>query len=109
MSDIRDQQFGHFNAFEVLEILRDASLPADLSDDNIASIGLRRTRTNTQRETVLTLYTQLGDVDAIFEELGREVPKSSIRAILSNATRDGLIPRDWAMRRRRPRFRRVRP
>jgi hypothetical protein len=87
-----DSPFGRFSAFEVLEILRDAGLPEDLTDDNIARAGLRRTRPNTQRETVLRLYSQLGSVDAIF----------------SNATRDGLIPRDWAVRRWRPRFRRVR-
>lgn len=102
-----DSPFGRFSAFEVKEILRDAGLPEELTDDNIARVGLRRTRPNTQRETVLRLYTRLGEVDAIFDELGGEVPKSSIRAILSRATDDGLIARDWAVRRRRPRFRRV--
>lgn len=107
--DQMDSPFGRFTPFEVLEILRDAGLPEELSDCNLARVGLRRTRPNTQRETVLRLYMRLGNVDAIFDELDREVPKSSIRAILSNATRDGLIPRDWAIRRRRPRFRRVQP
>lgn len=102
-----DSPFGRFSPFEVLEILRDAGLPEVLSDDNIARVGLRRTRPNTQRETVLRLYTRLGTVDAIFDELGGEVPKSSIRAILSRATDDGMIARDWAVRRRRPRFRRI--
>lgn len=102
-----DSPFGRFTPFEVMEILRDAGLPDDLTDENVAQIGLRRTRLNTQRETVLRLYTRLGNVDAIFDELGGEVPKSSIRAILSRATDDGLIPRDWAVRRRRPRFRRT--
>lgn len=103
-----DSPFGRFTPFEVREILRHAGLPEDLTDGNLARIGLRRIRPNTQRETVLRLYTRLGDVDAIFGELGGEVPKSSIRAILSRATDDGLIARDWAVRRRRPRFRRVR-
>jgi hypothetical protein len=104
-----DSPFSLFTPFDVLEILRDAGLPEALTDENVARVGLRRTRPNTQRETVLSLYARLGSVDAIFEELGGEVPKSSIRAILSRATDAGLIARDWATRRRRPRFRRVRP
>jgi hypothetical protein len=104
-----DSPFGRFSPFDVLEILRDAGLPGDLSDENVARVGLRRTRPNTQRETVLALYCRLGSVDAIFDELGGEVPRSSIRSYLSRATDDGLIARDWAVRRRRPRFRTVRP
>lgn len=102
-----DSPFGRFSPFDVLEILRDAGLPEELTDENVARVGLRRTRLNTQRETVLVLYGRLGSVDAVFEELGGDVPKSSIRAILSRATDAGLIARDWAVRRRRPRFRRV--
>lgn len=102
-----DSPFGRFSDHEVLEILRDAGLPEELTDENVARIGLRRIRQNTQRETVLKLYLELGNVDAIFDELGGEVPKSSIRSILCRATDAGLIPRDWAVRRRRPRFRRV--
>jgi hypothetical protein len=104
-----DSPFGRFTPFDVLEILRDAGLPEELTDENIAKIGLRRVRPNTQRETVLALYSRLGSVDAVFDELAGEVPKSSIRSILSRATDAGLIARDWATRRRRPRFRRVRP
>lgn len=102
-----DSPFGRFTAQEVREILRDAGLPDDLSEANLSRVGLRKVRPNTQRETVLRLYIKLQSVDGVFDELGGEVPKSSIRAILSRATDDGLIARDWAVRRRRPRFRRV--
>jgi len=104
-----DSPFGRFTDREVLDMLRDVGLPEELSDENVSRIGLRKLRTNTQRETVLALYVKLGSVDAVFDELGGEVPKSSIRSILSRATDAGLIARDWAVRRRRPRFRRVRP
>jgi hypothetical protein len=104
-----DSYFSRFSDREVLDILRDAGLPEELSDENVARVGLRKLRSNTQRETVLTLYTRLGSIDAVFDELGGEVPKSSIRSYLSRATDAGQISRDWAVRRRRPRFRRVRP
>lgn len=104
-----DRPFGRFTDREVLDILRDAGLPQELTDENVARLGLRKLRSNTQRETVLMLYVRLGSVDAVFDELGGEVPKSSIRSYLSRATDAGVITRDWSVRRRRPRFRRVRP
>lgn len=103
-----DSPFSRFTDREVLEILRCAGLPAELTDENVRRVGLQKIRPNTQRETVIKLYFQLGSVDAIFDELGGEVPKSSIRSILSRATDAGFVPRDWAVRQRRPRFRRVR-
>lgn len=96
--------FGRYTDDEVRSILAAAGLPPDLTPDNCARVGLKRIRP-TQRESVLALYRELGDVNAVFACLGGEVPKSSIRAHLSRATDAGLISRDWAVRRRRSRGR----
>lgn len=91
-----------FTRAEVREILRDSGLPDDLSEANIAAIGLVSMRT--QREKVLTLYYVDPSVDGIYNTLGGSIPKSSIRSYLSRAADRGQIGNDWRERRhRRPR------
>lgn len=87
--------FGRFTGAEVKEMLRGAGRPDDLSDDNIASLGLERIQT--QREKVIAAYKIDPDVDAIFSRLRGTVPKSSIRAYLCRAYPHG----EWRVRRRR--------
>jgi len=69
--------------------------PTDLSEANLERIGLASTKT--QRERVLAAYEVSSDVDVMFEMLGGTIPKSSIRAYLSQSVPHG----DWRSRRRR--------
>lgn len=100
-----ESPFGRFTDREVLDILRDAGLPEDLTDENCARVGLQRIPGETQKGAIIRLWRTLRSVDAIFDALSGAVPKSSIRAHLSRATDAGLITRDWAVRRRRSRRR----
>lgn len=85
-----------FSASHVRYMLFQAGLdPDDLSDSNLARIGVASTRT--QRDRVLEAYEVNPDVDVIFDELGGSIPKSSIRAYLSQSVPNG----DWRQRRRR--------
>jgi len=87
--------FCRFTNNEVREILRGAGLTDELNDENAAQIGLVRIRS--QRQLVIEAYRRNPDVDAIWNELGRAVPKSSIRSILCRLDPHG----DWRQRRRR--------
>lgn len=69
--------------------------PDDLSEANLSRIGVASTKT--QRDRVLAAYEVNPDVEVIFEMLGFSVPKSSIRAYLSQSHPNG----DWRQRRRR--------
>ena len=88
-----------FSEAEVRESHRDARLPLDMSDANLARVGIERLQT--QREKVLALYRVDPDVDAIFDGLGGRVPKSSIRAYLSRAAATGEIGSEWRIGRGR--------
>ena len=90
-----DSPFTRFTDSEVREMLHGAGLPAILDVANVAKLGL--TRIMTQRQRVLAAYHDNPDVDAIFTALGRQVPKSSIRAYLCRAVPDG----EWRQRNRR--------
>jgi hypothetical protein len=69
--------------------------PDDLSDANLAQIGIVSTKT--QLDRVMAAYEASSDVNVIFETLGQSIPKSSIRAYLCQAVPNG----DWRQRRRR--------
>lgn len=87
--------FLRFTDSEVREILRNSGLSEELSDQNVARIGLVPLRT--QRERILDAYRVSPDVDDIFDALTGSVPKSSIRSILCRAYPKG----PWRQRRRR--------
>ena len=91
-----------FSAGQVRHFLALAGLdPNDLSETNLARIGVASTRT--QRERVLAAYETTSDAGTIFDMLGGEVPVSSIRAYLSQSVPNG----DWRRRRRRSDARRT--
>ncbi len=92
---MRTSPFLRFSNFDVLDILRDAALPLELSEANLARVGLMPIRT--QRDRVLAAYQVHSDVDDIFDALGGDIPKSSIRSYLCREFPNG----QWRQRRRR--------
>lgn len=91
-----DLELPVFSTAHVRYFLMNAGLdPDDLSEANLERIGVISTKT--QREKVLAAYETASDVEVIFEMLDFAVPKSSIRAYLSQAYPNG----DWRQRKRR--------